>query len=284
MVKASVVIPTYNRKGLLKRCIDSLLNQSYKDFEIIVVDDGSTDGTRDILKCMKVKYIRQKRKGPAAARNTGIKSAKAEIIAFTDDDCEIDRDWVKNVVLSFNDKYDAVKGNTKSRLNKKDSLAWHLEKHIYVSKGSSATNNIAYKRKALEVVNYFDEYFPVPAYEDVDLLTRFKMKGLKIKYCKDAVVYHNHENNINDLKKKHFISGVGLSYFFKKYLLINPSVSINALYQNLLELIYLPKFLLTIFTNDKYYFSKEYFKIIKCTNVIKGFLVGLMTKPRQMSK
>jgi len=69
----SIIIPTYNRAGLISECIESVLRQTYKDFEIIVVDDGSDDNTEDILKVFKdtIKYIRQENAGVSAARNIG---------------------------------------------------------------------------------------------------------------------------------------------------------------------------------------------------------------------
>lgn len=90
--KVSVIIPTYNREHLIGRAIQSVLNQTYRDFEIIVVDDGSTDNIGEVVKSFndeRIRYIRhEKNKGAAAARNTGIKAAKGEYIAFQDSDDE----------------------------------------------------------------------------------------------------------------------------------------------------------------------------------------------------
>lgn len=86
--KVSVIIPTYNRAHFVIEAIESVLNQTFQDFEIIVVDDGSTDNTREALKKFgsKIRYTYQENRGVAAARNTGIRAAKGEFIAFLDHD------------------------------------------------------------------------------------------------------------------------------------------------------------------------------------------------------
>lgn len=92
--KVSVIIPTYNRAHLVGRAIQSVLNQTYQDFEIILVDDGSTDNTAEVIKKFqekekRIRYIKQARnKGAGAARNSGIKAARGEYIAFQDSDDE----------------------------------------------------------------------------------------------------------------------------------------------------------------------------------------------------
>jgi len=88
MAKISIIIPTYNYAQYICEAIESVLNQTYKDFEIIVVDDGSTDNTKEVIKpyLNKIKYIYQQNSGPSSARNRGIKEAKGEYIAFLDAD------------------------------------------------------------------------------------------------------------------------------------------------------------------------------------------------------
>ena len=88
MPKVSVIIPTYNRAEYLPEAIDSVLNQAYQDFEIIVIDDGSTDNTREALLpyMEKIRYMYQENKGISAARNAGIKISNGEYIAFLDSD------------------------------------------------------------------------------------------------------------------------------------------------------------------------------------------------------
>ena len=98
MTKLSVIIPTFNEEGSIAGCISSLKNQNYPDFEIIAVDDGSEDRTLGILKGSGVKVLREKHKGPGAARNLGAKHASGEILIFIDADMTFDKNFLRNLV------------------------------------------------------------------------------------------------------------------------------------------------------------------------------------------
>ncbi|MFC1666594.1 glycosyltransferase family 2 protein [Candidatus Omnitrophota bacterium] len=93
----SVVIPTFNRAPFLKKAIESVLSQSYQDFELIIVDDGSQDKTHELIAryASRIVYIKQRNKGPSAARNLGLQKSKGEFIAFLDSD-----DWWKKEKLA----------------------------------------------------------------------------------------------------------------------------------------------------------------------------------------
>jgi len=95
--KVSVIIPTYNRRPLLKKAIESVLSQSFKDFELIVVDDGSSDDTPHLISSYgdRIVSIRRERRGPSAARNRGVEAARAEFVAFLDSDDRWDKDKLK---------------------------------------------------------------------------------------------------------------------------------------------------------------------------------------------
>lgn len=101
-MKISVVIPSYNRKELLKRSINSVNNQTIKPFEIIVVDDGSFDGTEAMIKRNYdfIKFIKQKNKGVSAARNFGIKVSSGEWICFLDSDDEWKNDKLEKQIIA----------------------------------------------------------------------------------------------------------------------------------------------------------------------------------------
>ena len=107
-VKVSVIIPTYNRANLVEKAIKSVLNQTYQDFEIIVVDDASTDNTEEVIKNFsnkRIKYIKcKKNKGDSFARNTGIKIAKGEYIAFLDSDDEWLREKLEKQIKVLDNK------------------------------------------------------------------------------------------------------------------------------------------------------------------------------------
>jgi glycosyltransferase involved in cell wall biosynthesis len=102
-MKFAVVVPTFNRKAVLRQCIEALAKQDYPDFEVIVVDDGSTDQTSEMIvdEFPKVRFLTQDHRGPAAARNRGVAGARGEIIAFTDDDCVAPRNWLTRLADGY---------------------------------------------------------------------------------------------------------------------------------------------------------------------------------------
>jgi len=98
-MKISVIIPVYNEEELIGECLKSLLNQTLKPEEIIIIDDGSTDKTRQIIRKYKVKLLQQNHQGPGPARNLGVKSSKGDIVVFVDADMTFDREFLRKLVL-----------------------------------------------------------------------------------------------------------------------------------------------------------------------------------------
>ena len=102
MPKFSIIVPVYNVESYLAKCLDSILCQSYKDYEIIAINDGSTDNSSKILKEYVDKYdniivINQENQGLSQARNNGVKEAKGEYIIFADSDDFIEKDLLKKI-------------------------------------------------------------------------------------------------------------------------------------------------------------------------------------------
>ena len=112
----SVIVPTHNRLASLMKTLESLYRQDFSDFEIIIVDDGSTDGTGAYLvgqtEQHRIRYVHQSCRGPAAARNAGFRIARAPYVVFTDDDCIVPRDWLKKLHAGFEETGADIIGGT----------------------------------------------------------------------------------------------------------------------------------------------------------------------------
>lgn len=117
-MKVSVIIPVYNVQEYLQRCIDSVLKQTFKDFELILIDDGSKDNSYEIMKKnaeldKRIKVFRHENSGPAITRNKGIDLAKGKYIMFIDSDDYIDEDYIENYYKYASYDYDIVMGGYK---------------------------------------------------------------------------------------------------------------------------------------------------------------------------
>lgn len=204
----SIIIITFNRKKILKRCINSLLTQTYQGKkELIIIDDGSTDGTKNqIIKLQKkyknIKYFFQENKGFASARNLGLKKAKGDIIAFTDDDCVPKEDWLERIVQKHKEYPGcaAIGGAILNPLN--SNLAWAnhilnfsswypLGKTRFVK--DIPTTNISYKKKFIKNM-YFDESLGRLNYEES--LFNFNLIKKKHKILFEPAIQVEHYREI----------------------------------------------------------------------------------------
>ena len=185
--RVSVVIPTYNRNSMLKEAVESVLAQDYQNFELIVVDDGSTDHTPEILKSygQTVTVIRQHNQGVSSARNAGIKAASADLVAFLDsDDLWLPRKLSKQVDF-FNANPNAlicqteeiwiragVRANPKKRHKKVSGMIFEPSLKLCLVSPSA----VMIRRSLFETVGLFDEN--LPACEDYDLWLRISCRYL----------------------------------------------------------------------------------------------------------
>ena len=188
--RMSVVVPTCNRRDLLRQCLTAVAAQDYPDYEVIVVDDGSTDGTGEMVQCEfpQVRYVRQEpNQGPAAARNRGIEVATGEIVAFTDDDCVPPANWLRQLEEGFecHPEAGAIGGIQESPPSMYQRNIWaryerFLTRQVYrVGEepvvgwpAPIGSNNLAVRRRLLASIGGFDERFAGAAGEDTDLLHR----------------------------------------------------------------------------------------------------------------
>lgn len=216
MTRLSVIIPTWNGKGLLKDCLSSLKDQSYEDFEIIVVDNASKDGSVEwIMKTYpKVRVVRlTKNFGFAKAINEGVKSSLSQYVVFLNNDTKVTKDWLKNLVkladkhpevISVNSKilnfYDKKKvdgvGILINEVGQARSIGWdekdlgQFEKQQYIFGATGGAS--LFRRREFTAVGGFDENYFMYC-EEVDFAFRAQFLGFQFIYCPKAVVYHKHK-------------------------------------------------------------------------------------------
>jgi len=227
----SIIIPVYKRFEWIDKCIGKLVTQDFKgSFEVIIVDDGSPDDT-EIRSAVRqftdrkdapVRFIKNIHAGPAATRNYGAGLSSGYILCFVDDDSIAETNWLTEITKPFENsvKVGMVSGKTCS-YNREASLPILLEKTVYAGK-SWATCNIAYRRTVFEELDGFDESFPDPSWEDNDLGLRALWAGHVQLYNDKAIVFHPHENSIDEYKKKCLLNGRGAARFSRKYLFRKP--------------------------------------------------------------
>ncbi|MBU5315890.1 glycosyltransferase family 2 protein [Clostridium bornimense] len=211
-MKISVIIPNYNGEKIIDGCIQSLLKQEYKDFNIIVVDNNSAD---DSVKIIEERYpsitlIKNKENlGFAAAVNIGIKASKSDFVALLNNDTEVDEKWLVNLysVVSKDDKIFSASSKM-IRFYERDKiddagdqynlLGWAYKRGDGASIDKFNKDKIIfstcagaglYRRKIFEEIGYFDENF-FAYLEDVDASFRGNIYGYKNIYVNNAIVYH----------------------------------------------------------------------------------------------
>ncbi|HIH58999.1 MAG TPA: glycosyltransferase [Nanoarchaeota archaeon] len=239
--KISVVIPVFNQAALLKKALESLKRQTFKDFEIIVIDDCSKDNSSEVARAYTQKVFKNiENKGPARTRNIGISNSEGEIIAFTDSDCDVNEDWLEEIVKTFQNKDIQVSvGNTTippsgyigdsiSTLGHPGGGTMGFDKMWKVDKNGFATNisscNLAIRKSTLEKYNGFDETFPLAAGEELELSQRYKNLGVKIKYNSKQKVNHIPRKSLKSFWQWQIYRGRGNYYIKKKFKDVHPFI------------------------------------------------------------
>lgn len=231
----SVIIPTYNRSKYIERAIKSVLNQTYKDFELIIVDDNNpgSEARRELEKKMKkyrnnskIHYVQHERnKNGAAARNTGIKFAKGEYISFLDDDDFYVSNRLESLyyALEKNHDYDAAYSDSliinKNMIKSivKAEKSGNISKDILLKKMTIGTgSNLFFRSKALKSIGGFDETFK--RNQDIEVLVRFCQK-YKILNVNRILVVKDVSNEINEPKSVEQIIKIKENYInsFKSF-------------------------------------------------------------------
>ena len=142
MPKFSIIVPVYNVENYIKKCLDSIFDQTYKDYEVIVVNDGTKDNSMNIVNNYKVKIVTQKNQGLSAARNHGVEKAKGEYLIFLDSDDYWDKDLLLNLSESITNNPDVVRFQIKEVYENSDKEIEYKEQEFEGLDGVSAFNKI----------------------------------------------------------------------------------------------------------------------------------------------
>jgi GT2 family glycosyltransferase len=197
--RVSVVVCSYNGSRTLGQCLRSLETLDYPDYEVIVVDDGSTDHTRAVLaEHPTVRAIHQANRGLSAARNVGLQEATGSIVAYTDADCYADPQWLTHLVYQL--AHTSAAGVGGPNLAPEDGrlaacVAAAPGQPMHVLESDQVAEhipgcNMAFRREALLAVNGFDPVYR-KAGDDVDLCWRLQQAGYWITFAPGAFVWHH---------------------------------------------------------------------------------------------
>lgn len=225
-MKLSVIIPTFNREGILLRCLSALSKQTglSSEYEVLVIDDGSGDNTTrsvatlDVDPRSRVRLLRQSHKGPAAARNLGVREAQSDLILFIGDDI-IAAPTLLVEHAAWHERHPEENTSVLGYVTWSPEIEvtpfmhwlenggpqfkyWGITDPLSVGWRHLITANISFKRRFLLEHGLFDERFLHAAYEDTELGYRLHRRGLRIVYNKNAVGYHFHAASLDDVINK----------------------------------------------------------------------------------
>lgn len=222
----SVVIPAYNQAALLRECLRSLQQQSVRtdSYEILVVDDGSTDETPDVISRAgsPVRGVRlAANRGRSAARNAGVEEARADLIVFIDSDVVVRPDFLAWHVQTHERHRTEILSRGPVILVPDVKAASHARiPRVAASPAFLDTANAGLRRATLRQVGMFDEHFPGYGWEDFELGVRLKRLGIRRVFCPQAVAFHIQPplngNALGELLRKEEARARSAVYFYRK--------------------------------------------------------------------
>ena len=238
----SIVIPVYNAGNVIEDCLNSVLALDYKNFEVIIVDDCSTDKSVDFIRnnFPRIKVLTTPRNsGFAASINLGIKNSQGIIVVLLNMDTIVDKGWLRPLVnLLVNDKSIGLVGSKIFSYDRK--ILQHaggllLENGLSVHIGRGEPDNgkynslrdvdylcgasLGFKRSTIEGMGLFDEGYRPLYYEDADMAYRLRKRGLRVVYLPDSVLVHKENVSTCGLTKKfyYYYHKSRLRFVFKNY-------------------------------------------------------------------
>lgn len=206
-VRYSVIVPTFNAASTLRDCLDALFTQSVQRemYEVVVVDDGSIDGTEQIARGYPVRFFKQQHAGPASARNRGAREAVGDFLLFTDADCIPAQSWIADLVrpLETDPSVAAAKGVYRTRQRSliarfaqvefEEKFA-ALRRHHFID--FIDTYSAVFRRGPFWECGAFDPSFRSASNEDTQLSFNLAARGYHLVFAENAIVYHRHSDSL----------------------------------------------------------------------------------------
>jgi glycosyltransferase involved in cell wall biosynthesis len=223
--KVSVVVCSYNAAGTLPECLDSLLDLTYPNWEIIVVNDGSKDQTREILERYPVRAIHVPNGGLGRARNLGAAAATGDIVAYTDADVRVDPEWLTYLVAKLSEPNCIAAGGPNLVPPEDGPIAQAVgaavggPNEVLLRDGEAEHVpgcNMAFWRHALNEIGGFDPQFTA-AGDDVDVCWRLMELGYKIGFHPAAIVWHHRRASVKAYLKQQRGYGVAEAALERKF-------------------------------------------------------------------
>jgi cellulose synthase/poly-beta-1,6-N-acetylglucosamine synthase-like glycosyltransferase len=199
----SVIVPVRDGESMISACLDSILATDYPPDrrEILVVDNGSSDGTASLIQARPVRYLREPKRGVSNARNRGIAESRGEILAFVDADCLVEPQWLTELVRPFEDpEVGSVAGDlqhtppTTAAERQAARMLGNWQRFAFTSDPAyPITANAAYRRDVLDRIGPFDPH--MTRAQDVELGLRFQERsGLRLAYAERATARHRNRS------------------------------------------------------------------------------------------
>jgi len=219
-MSADVIIPMFNSERTIINSLDALNRQTYNNFKIVVIDDGSTDSSIELVESFKItgkfpiKLIRQEHAGPAKARNLGVEHSEGDIIIFLDSDCIPPANWLEEMIIPLKGKI--VGCNCGYRvMNKEYIIARYIDYEIakrhsqLVGKSidTVGTYSASFIKDIFKKAGGFDTNYVIASGEDFDFTFNLKKMGYDLTFTDKTFVYHYHPNSLRKYLKQQFWRG-----------------------------------------------------------------------------